>query len=140
MNRVVNKRLHLHVRYNHSSIILLNRKCAFEQIKKVNNRVETVHKGVVWAQLRGLLLYFGHMKRRNIKDECFMWHLKVPKWCIIIKSVEMTEKFIICEDITCNSKITTCVTVVSGALVSLVYQMTALIQSAFPLPSSHTDL
>ncbi|KAJ3647445.1 hypothetical protein Zmor_019323 [Zophobas morio] len=36
--------------------------------------------------------------------------LGLPKWWIIIKGVEVTEKFIIYDDITCNGKITTCFT------------------------------
>ncbi|KAJ3640501.1 hypothetical protein Zmor_014690 [Zophobas morio] len=42
--------------------------------------------------------------------ECEWPALGLPKWWIIIKDVEVTEKFIIYDDITCNGKITTCFT------------------------------
>ncbi|KAJ3658753.1 hypothetical protein Zmor_010474 [Zophobas morio] len=48
--------------------------------------------------------------------ECEWPALGLPKWWIIIKGVEVTEKFIIYDDITCNGKITTCFTDSEGNL------------------------
>ncbi|KAJ3659144.1 hypothetical protein Zmor_010849 [Zophobas morio] len=61
--------------------------------------------------------------------------LGLPKWWIIIKGVEVTEKFIIYDDITCNGKITTCFTDSKGNLKKPLKQIFSLcLQSRGGLP------
>ncbi|KAJ3661909.1 hypothetical protein Zmor_006284 [Zophobas morio] len=64
-----------------------------------------------------------------------MASLRITKWWIIIKGVEVTEKFIIYDDIRCNGKITTCFSDFDGNLKKPLKQVFSLcLQSRGGLP------